>query len=246
MNRSVKGILVASDEKLEWLLPWWWARYEAHNDLPVAFVDFGMSHFGRSFCKTKGALISLDFQANFTHLPPNPQEKEEMFGKSLWKKRGAFLKKPFAALSSPFEETLWLDIDTEVLGNLDPLFGRGEDVSLAFEPVASMEIGREKKFLFEDEILYNSGVILFRKDSPLIEKWAQAVLEQGNQFFSDQHVLSRLIYKEKTRIGHLHENYNWRMSQGMNPQAKIIHWVGDWGKQYIRLHGGIADELIMR
>lgn len=102
---------------------------------------------------------------------------------------------------------------------------------------------RELKTIHHEETLYNSGVILYEHSCPLIAKWAQAVLEIGEQFWSDQHVLSRIIHNEQIPITRLHENYNWRMSQGLNIHAQIVHWAGSWGKEYIRLHGGIADAL---
>jgi hypothetical protein len=48
-----KGVLIACDEKLEWLLPWWWFHYQSYHQLPVAFVDFGMSNKAIDWCKKK-------------------------------------------------------------------------------------------------------------------------------------------------------------------------------------------------
>jgi hypothetical protein len=33
------------------------------------------------------------------------------------------------------------------------------------------------------------------------------------------------------------------MSRGVPLYAKIIHWKGEWGKQYIREHGGLKPAL---
>ncbi|NGX27207.1 MAG: hypothetical protein K940chlam6_01140 [Chlamydiae bacterium] len=231
---SNSGILVAADEKLEWLLPWWWNRYSAHNNLPVAFVDFGLSHYGRTFCTERGEVI--DCPCNLP-LFSYTKQGETIFGKRFEK---SWFKKPFACPLTPFETTLWLDIDCEVLQPLDSLFEREGEIHLAKETDAA--IARDPN-IAEGEVLYNSGVILYHRDSLLIKKWAEAVLEEGSDFWSDQHTLSRVITSENYPIHLLEEKYNWRMSQGLNIHAAIVHWVGSWGKDYIRHHGGIAEEL---
>lgn len=238
-----EGVLVASDETLEWLLPWWWARYRAHNHHPVAFVDLGLSHYGRSFCLERGELLTLDLDPQLASLPLHAIHWETLFGENLWKNRKGWFKKPFAALQSPFEKTLWLDLDCEVLGSVAPLFEGHGRISMAPETPPAHARERKNGTIFEDEILYNSGVIRFTHQDPLIERWALAVLEEGDQFWSDQHALSRILYQEKSPIETLHENYNWRMSQGFNLNAVIVHWVGSWGKEYIRRYGGISDAL---
>jgi hypothetical protein len=237
------GILIASDEKLEWLLPWWWSRYSAHNTLPVAFVDLGLSYFGRSFCEMRGKVIDLTVTPQFSGVPKDAEKWEELFCKQIWENRKSWFKKPFALLSTPFERTLWLDIDCEVLRPLDSLFEREGEVHLAKETVAARDRNRLLQKINPDEILYNSGVVLYDCNTPLLKKWAQEVLNEGNEFCSDQHVLSRIIYRENSPIHLLEEEYNWRMTEGLNLNASIIHWAGIWGKEYIRLYGGLLDEL---
>lgn len=238
-----KGILVAADERMEWLLPWWWARYSAHNNWPVAFVDLGMSHFGKTFCKEKGLLLSLELDKTF-HPHPLYAEKWKAISTTVFiENRKRWLQKPFAFLLTPFEQTLWVDLDCEVLASLSPLFALEGDLWLAEETEAALTKEREAQIIHEDEMLYNSGVVLYSSQSPLIQKLVPFVLEKGEQFWSDQHALSRLIYQEKATIGTLPEHYNWRMAQGLNLHAVIVHWVGSWGKEYIRQYGGIGDEL---
>ncbi len=237
------GILVALDEKAEWLLPWFWIRYSAHNTLPIAFVDLGLSHYGKSFCSEKGILLTLESMPELSALTDDVDKWQTLLGNNIEESRSAWRQKPFACLQTPFERTLWLDLDCEVIQSLDSLFELKEGVYLAEETEASISSGRELQVVYADEMLYNSGVILYSHDAPLIKKWAQAVLDEGDAFYSDQHVLSRVIYTHKMSVKTLHENYNWRMSRGLNIQAAIVHWVGSWGKDYIRCHGGIGEDL---
>ena len=237
------GILIAADEKAEWLLPWWWSRYSTQCQLPLAVVDFGMSHFGKTFCDERALLLPLELEKRLPPLPSHVDRLEAVFGKELRKKRKSWFKKPFALLSSPFKRTLWLDLDCEILKPLDSLFELPGRLYLAEETEASHQREKELGTIFEDECLYNSGVILYFQREPIIEKWAEAVIAQGDQFWSDQHTLSRLLHTENFPVDVLDENYNWRMSQGLNIHAVIVHWVASWGKEYIRRYNGIADAL---
>lgn len=241
-----RGILAACDEKLEWLLPWWWERLRVHSETPVAFVDFGMSACGRSFCQERGELIALDIsQFKESVAKERAVRWEAIYGKGLWNARQSWLKKPFALLLTPFKETIWLDLDCEVLGPLVPLFEALKEADLALAQETENAILHERMYgeLNEDELLYNSGVIAYRHGTPLIEQWAEETILRGDKFWGDQQLLSRLIYEKKASIAELDPHYNWRMSQGFNLHAQIIHWVGSWGKEYIRLHGGLGEEL---
>lgn len=245
-----RGILAACDETLEWLLPWWEKRLRAHTDLPIALMDFGMSSCGRLFCKERGWLISCEFPSMISFDQQNissdrRQHWESVYGKEVWKARKQWLKKPFACAQTPFDETLWLDLDCEVVGSLDPLFDclKKADVALALETEAAHLHERECGELGESEELFNSGVIVFRKTAPLIQAWAQQTSLRGGEAWGDQQLLSRLIHERQETICLLDPRFNWRMSQGLHIDPRIIHWAGSWGKEFIRQHGGFGDGL---
>jgi len=222
-----QGVLIAADRHCEWLLPWFFERYTACNSYSLAVVDLGMSHGAVTFCRDRAEVIPLQMD----RIPPLSIQKQGWY------------KKPFAFLQTPFDQTLWLDCDCEVLRPLDPLFQLEGEMHLAFDTENSHLKEIALGTIREGEVLYNSGVVLYRKGSSIIKKWADQVLDQDRAFFSDQHVLSKLIQESKSRVGLLPDLYNWRMSQGFNIHAAIIHWAGSWGKEYIRKQGGIAHEL---
>jgi hypothetical protein len=240
-----RGVLVASDERAEWLLPWWWERYSARNTLPVCFVDLGLSHFGRTFCKEKGSLHTLDANSSCALKEELPKERaarwEEIYGKELWEMRSAWFKKPLALEKSPFKKTLWLDLDCEVLAPLEPLFDHHAEDTF----VIALET--ERALLAEKEIqtgeIYNSGVILYDRGSPILPAWKSAALLRTHEAWGDQQLLSKVISEGAFPITLLDDAYNWRMARGLNIHACIIHWVGSWGKEYIAKHGGLSDEL---
>ncbi len=242
------GILVGADRKIEWLLDFWWSCYQKHNSAPVAFVDFGMSTKARRFCAARGAVIDLQMRAEIAPRSKIDldvaQKWEKTYGKAIWKQRQSWFKKPFALLQTPFERTVWLDLDCEVLGPLDQMFDFCcQDAALAKETEGHHLQEKQQGQLLDAEIHYNSGVIVYQKNAPLLQLWAQSAGSLNSQFWGDQQLLSRLIFLEQFPIRELEPEYNWRMSQGLNMQALIIHWVGHWGKEYIRKYGGLSGQL---
>lgn len=73
---------------------------------------------------------------------------------------------------SPFDETLFLDIDTEVMGDLSFGFDKARDHSIAISICESPWAKRYTKIFSGDEIEYNTGVIFFNKNSKSIfDRW---------------------------------------------------------------------------
>jgi hypothetical protein len=236
------GVLVACSEAQEWILPWWWRHYSAHNTLPVLFVDLGLSPQGREWCEERGTL------AHLPALLPNLKPREALdpslvkvwenaFGNSLWSSRPHWVKKPFALLQTPFEKTLWLDLDCEVRQDLTSLFFKPvDDIALVpEEPQGAQAFLLMHGLLERGEVCYNSGVIYYRHGSLAIQDWAEQSFTRGDCFFGDQNLLSRLLFEKGERPEPLSQLYNWRPSSGENPDAIILHWVGDVGKAYIQL-----------
>ncbi len=224
------GILVASDENTESLLPWWWDRYSSYNSLPVAFVDFGMSLKMREWCSEKGEVIPF----------PENRVYEGHFDNS----RNAWFKKPAAHLLSPFEQTLWLDIDCEVLSSIECAFSfLHENTELAICYGSAVETPKGLETAFDAETLCNSGVVVFKRESSMIQEWAKKALYESDKYLGDECILSELISLSKSKVSLLPEVYNWRMCRGFPLYAKIVHWKGEWGKKYILKHGGLKPML---
>lgn len=235
LKLMTQGIVVGADDNITWLLPWWWKYYSLHNTYPVTFVDFGLSAEAKAWCEERGNLVALKTDSFVT-----PQEKidpnlalewENFYGKKVWQAREGWFKKPFAMLLSPYDKTIWMDLDCEVMGNVSPLFDfltEEADISLNFDP------GRPG--------IYNSGVVVFRKGAPLIADWAQACTVQNCHSIGDDYVVSRLIATEKYRFKTLPQEYNWWVGQGLNFSALILHWAA-WGKTFIETHGGLQASI---
>jgi hypothetical protein len=225
-----KGILIGSDDKTEWLLPWWWKYYSKYNDFPVAIADFGLSPKMLKWCQKRFQVISLkcpqDFvqQRNSLSTKRAVQWQEEYKG-DVWEARQAWFKKPLACLQTPFDLTVWLDVDCEVCGPLKPLF----DI---------LKEGVELAIIREESQEYNSGVLLFPKKASFLKKWAELCLKENDKYMGDQNALTELILAGEVRYTELDHKYNWRMSKGYYDAVVVAHWCA-WGKEYIKNCGGL-------
>ena len=222
--RQHEGIIVASDMTQEWLLPWWWSHYSRHNSHPVSFVDFGMSFEMKKWCKERGELLPLHVADIFVSERQEissslVREWESDNGKQFWSNRNAWFKKPLACLLSPYQKSIWIDLDCEIKGSIKTLFSLCENT-------AGIAIAREV-------VGFNSGVIVFKRRIALIETWASKSLDENHTFFGDQDILSKIIEEENIEVTELSPIYNWSRFYESNLNAVILHWHGPHGKSVI-------------
>ena len=228
-----RGIVVASDLSQEWLLPWWWDNYVRYNNnnnaFPVTFVDMGLSPEMKLWCKERGELVALPISGLFVTERQDLSSEyvaslEKQHGIKFWESRGAWFRKPLACLQSPYESTLWIDLDCEIKGPLDKIF------SLCAHP-SGLSIVKEP--LKTGEMSFNTGVIAFQKGTKLLRDWALESLEGHLEYFGDQDVLTAVIKKQNVEVGDLPPIYNLSRFHQPGPDAIIIHWHGHYGKMVI-------------
>lgn len=243
--KKARGVLCGAERSQEWLIPWWWSRYAEHNTLPVTFCDFGMTEEMKEWCAERGEVVAIPSDPSF--ITPKREIKEEAvkqwekdFGFRVWTARSTWFKKPFALLESPYETSLWIDIDCEILGTLDPLF-------TTFDPKRELALVRDYDCdhlpRLDPAIRYNGGVVVFKHGSAILQHFAECALTKNHLFCGDDSLLSHLIHTHRLKVQELPEIYNWRMARGLNLGAVILHWVGSGGKAYIRKHGGIKPSF---
>ncbi len=235
-----KGIIVGANLDIEWLLPWWWYNYQAHNSLPVTFFDFGMSEKGRNWCKAKGQVIECitSLTLEKTKVEPSLAKKwETIIGSGVWDVRTHWFKKTFAFAKTPYDKTIWIDLDCEVRSNVDAIFSYLTDdieLALAPEPELIQKGFRSLGFILPTEITYNSGVVAYHKNKPFLKSWENEVIYKSHLHIGDQDALSRVLFENKTRLKELPSTWNWDRGLGVNPDAAIFHWQGQKGKQLIQ------------
>lgn len=75
---------------------------------------------------------------------------------------------------SPFDETLFLDLDTVVMGNLNFGFDKAQQFGLAIAICEAPWGRRYHKIFSGDEIEYNTGVIFFTKQAKKVfDEWRE-------------------------------------------------------------------------
>jgi hypothetical protein len=244
-----KGIIVGCDQNQEWLLPWWWLNYAYYNTYPVTFVDMGdLSPKAVSWCQMRGSLVKLQstFQISKKEaIDPKLVSFWEEINPKVWQSRPAWFKKPLAMLQSPYETTIWLDLDCQVRGKLDPLFDF-TPFAMAKEVAFFQNLDEKRGLKHPQEEVYNSAVIVFEKENEILKGWVKAIDEKNSILMGDQQVLSRHLFEEKKKIKVLPNLYNWRIDIGYNKEALIIHWLGRFHENIKRQIEGMKVFLNIR
>ena len=146
------------------------------------------------------------------------------------KESSPLFKKPLAILRSPFALTLWLDLDCQVMGSLEPLFHSlvFGDIGLVQEGDSIRQHDAEKGLLLPGEVNYNTGVIAVRKNAKILQQWVD--LAKKDLFLDDQYALVRAVFLYQPALVDLPPIYNWPNEYGPNEQAIIRHFDGIHGK----------------
>jgi hypothetical protein len=240
------GVIVASDQTQEWLLPWWWSHFHQHNpDCPVVFCDFGMSDQARSWCKKKGRLISIETSLLSENPDPNAfraWEADWSSPRDLQTIRKIWFKKPLAMQASSFKRSVWIDLDCEIRGSLEPLF------TLPLTSAKMAAASKETSVFFGpnnyklEVPYYITGVVVFEKDSPLLNLWVSAIAEGSQRIRTEEDLLSIVIDQLKIPMTTLPLIFNWEIGKlGPNPNALIHHWEGEKGKELIKKRIALQD-----
>lgn len=134
---------------------------------------------------------------------------------------------------SPFDRTIWLDVDCEVRGSLQPLF---------FFPLSSAKFSatsadNDLVVMTENTFEmphYSAGVVIYEKGSAVIQLWNREIHKGSQIMCSEEDLLSLLIAHFEIEIVSLPHLANWEVSEyGPNPSALIYHWTGEKGKKAI-------------
>lgn len=244
------GVIVGCTRSHEWILPWWYMHFRMHNEHPITFFDFGnLSSSAKEWCKARGQLVILPETIEYSIVKKEAISSELVTrweghqNLDVWNARKAWFKKPFACLNSPYERTLWIDLDCQVRKMIDPIFLCCENplkIAVVEEPDWVLEKHVKHGYLYEGEMEYNTGVIAFKHGCELIKQWAQACVENNHTQRGDQEVLAQMLFVRDLCLPTLPSNYNKRGyvqvgSEGdlkIDESVVILHWVGI-GKEII-------------
>lgn len=143
-------------------------------------------------------------------------------------------KKIACLMQSPYRQTLFLDTDTYVCGNLSELFPllQSFDMAAAHAPNRlHHKHGPYPSDLPESFPEMNTGVLLYRSNSPnvqdFLERWLDRyqAMRRGSGVERDQLSFREVIFRSDLRIATLTPEYNCRFNFPMylDKPAKILH-----------------------
>lgn len=240
-----KGILTGCDERQEYLLKWWWNHYSKHNDYPVTFCDFGMTLSAKKWCESKGNVItqkSIPIQNLSQNIEHSPW-KETLFP-LMWNNRTSWFQKAFAQAQSPYNLSIWLDLDCEVVKNLHPCFDliqEGDGFAICPYNATEKALALKRKILKEGTEGVQAGVFAYRKDSPVIPAWLQWCQDHHTQDFSEESCLSEMLKEKKYDIVYMSRNFNWTHVEQTNFQALVLHHASATRKRNLLLKISFND-----
>lgn len=213
--------IIGSDNESEWMINWFVDNYSKHNDIPLVFVDFGVSN---------NMLADLTIDKRIFEIVSMTNESSSVLQK--W-----FLK-PSAIINTNAKQKVWIDIDCEILENLDTIFDQLETNKLSM--VIDYPWTKSR-----NEIWHNSGVVGVINNPDILFQWCYSCkTDPANKnpiaLYGDQDVLHKLMKDPLTRIRYIKDlsnEYNYTRIQMLDNDKmfkKIIHWTGRLGKQIIR------------
>jgi hypothetical protein len=121
---------------------------------------------------------------------------------------------------SPFEETLFLDVDTVVLDRLDFGFERARQFGLAC-CICECPWARRYGSLSGDLVEYNTGVLFFtRQMKPLFDAWKNTVarLDSSITFLTAPNKLGRMPMNDQAGFAHA------VAEMGISPYVLPLNW----------------------
>lgn len=206
LRNEGRCVVTGCDVLQEWLLPWWYSTLRCHSQLPVVFVDMGLSRKGRDWCSARGEIVYPLVRARF-----------------------AELLKPIGLIRSSYAESLWLDPDCEVLKPLEAVFdetsaeiGLVRDIPGASDPIQSGVL----------VVRHGSATVL--EWAELCRNWDRLDRRRISTVHYDQSILAYLWFRKPGTFTLLCDEWNWVRQKGPSPEAAVFHWWGMAGKEEIR------------
>jgi hypothetical protein len=224
-----KGIIVGLCSKQEYLLPYFYLNLRLHTNLPITFFDYGMSTFGKSFCEKRGHVIELD-----TSIKKGHSTDPKFIIKKGW------YKKPLACDLSPYDLTLWLDLDCKIHQNFEKIFEyvQDHDFVIVKSPKHTKKSYTRKllKKRTSNLVIYNSGVIGFKKGSKIIKEWVRISEKMHAICRGDEDTLSFLLSQQNQLFYVLDKSFNLIQSVDTCDNVIISHHISKLKENLLKEH----------
>ena len=229
-NPKGEGVIVSAIPEQSDMLFWFIENYTKHCSLPLVFADFGLLEKDRLYCKQYGEILDVS----------DISWENQYCG---------WMRKPFVCLRTPFQKTIWLDLDIEIKSDLKEFFqfccngniGLAEDTYQNNSPGNS--IFREN--IPQDLKIPDTGVVVYEYGNKLIKEWAIKVANNTNQKYKgDNQVLGVVCYENKIFDYNIPKTlHQMRLDIDQSQPPKITyHWTGPAGKEHIKNIANLPDK----
>lgn len=94
------------------------------------------------------------------------------------------------------------------------------------EPQWSQDLNIHRGLSLPGEITYNSGVVVYDHDSPVLKVWLEQTPKRTHLFLGDQQLLSRILFTHAWKFNDLPQPFNWFLLSELDRRALIVHWAG--------------------
>jgi hypothetical protein len=222
-----EGVLAASDDKQEWMIPWFVGNCRRHSRLPIAVANLGLTQGAVDWCEKNGVKVIT--------LADKFSKAKDTFG---------WFKKPLACIATPFKKTIFMDTDVEVRKPFDAISSSvfSERQVAMRHDVYTVNSKYTDALPTTDPKIWNSGVIVYHHGNEIIRQWAIKMMqlmsskpwEYVDGFGGDQDLLSMLI------IMHAKESLvelpvsQVRLRVEGDGDSILYHWTGPTGKEHIK------------
>ena len=233
------GVITGCDQKMEWILKWFWRHYSATNSLPITFLDFGVSKSARLWCEKHMHVISCPIPKQFEEEPLSfslPKEWSDAQKERRLIERKFWFTKVCSLLKTPYLRSLWVDIDCKFLDRVDSIFefcDHASGTALSLDSEQTISYWKKWGLYKPGAKGYHAGIILFKKRSPLIEKWALSCQKEHTMEYGEQTLLNSLIERENITVPLLPDKCHWIYPNNVPKGVKIVHYGGEEAKNMI-------------
>ncbi len=187
-----------------------------------------MTPSARAWCEKMGSVITEHPDKgpikNFSEVD-NPPWKD-LIRPLMWNNRGVWFSKALSLDKTPFENSLWIDLDCEVLQNVAPLFEMSEvkdGFSISYSFDEEKDPLKKMKILKKGVRGVQSGVFAFKKNSPVVSAWIDRCITHHRIEFSEETTLSHLLDEKSFEITYFSNKFNWTTPKIAHIGAVILH-----------------------
>jgi hypothetical protein len=208
----------------------------SHYSGPVAIISTDPE--SSSICSR----IADDKRLNAIHITCSPRP--------LAKRHWGYVLKTYVHQLSPFDESLFLDCDTVIRGDLGPLFSFSSPEQIVVtrccnratsRGIIAKRIKRWKELfpeLVESALRYghgvNTGIFAFTRETLVMDRWRQVAVAGADHFIPDEIAMQLLLPHYPHQMLDQRFNCSPKYGNAYGDDVRVVHFHG---RKHVGSHG---------